>query len=231
MTRLRPSTCDGVTSPAECDRYRSGMQSPDPASALSDDDQLSLWVGRVARIHALLEYNLSNVHGALSPPDRSSVPRTVPANVDLLVRECKRLLQTAELSGEVIEAGAQALAAAKAANALRNRIVHDIWLPDSRSEQEQAPSWITFRRSRGRIEPYASSTPRDLDTVISAHTTLVRCRLRVSGLFMALHEILPWLASARSLRSTGTELPRYVALMRDHFTLEANGDFAISEAK
>ncbi len=158
------------------------------------DDQLSLWVGRVARVHALLEYSLSNVHGALTPPDTSSVPRTVPANVDLLVRECKRLLETAELSGELIRAGAQALTAAKAANALRNRIVHDIWLPDSRSEEEHTPSWNTFRPSRGRMKPYASSTTRDLDTLITAVD---------QGMWGRGH-VLPVPLSIRAARSTRT---------------------------
>lgn len=179
----------------------------------------------------MLEYNLSNVHGALRPPGTSSLPGTVPANVDLLVRECSRLLEErAELGGELIQAGAHALAAAKAANALRNRIVHDIWLPGSGGELEQAPSWTTFRRSRGRMKPYASSTTRDLDTAISAHATLMRSRLRVSGLFMALHEILPWLSSAQLRGSGSSRLPSYLALMGDSFTLEANGDFAICEA-
>jgi hypothetical protein len=73
------------------------------------------------------------------------------------------------------------------------------------------------------------STPRDLDTVISAHTTLVRSRLRVSGLFMALHQLLPWLSHGRGLHP-GPELATYVALMRDRFTLEPNGDFEIIEA-
>ena len=70
----------------------------------------------------------------------------------------------------------------------------------------------------------------DLDTVISAHSTLLRARLRVLGLFMALHEILPWLSGARPPRSQRTtELPRYLAMMKDNFTLEAHGDFTISE--
>jgi hypothetical protein len=176
-----------------------------------------------------LEYNLSNVHGALRPPDTPSVATTAPSSVDLLVRECRRLLEGAELSEELIQAGAQALAAASAANALRNRIVHDIWLLDARGD-EQAPSWITFRRLRGQMEPYASSTTRDLDTIITAHATLMRARLRVSGLFMALHEILPWLSSPVPRGSGSAQLPNYLALMRDHFELEANGDFTISVA-
>jgi hypothetical protein len=79
--------------------------------------------------------------------------------------------------------------------------------------------------------PYARSTPRDLDTVISAHTTLARSRIRVSGLFMALHEVLRWHSDARCRYPAKTQLPRYIALMTDHFTLEANGDLEISEAE
>jgi hypothetical protein len=206
------------------------MGSPDPASILSDDDQLSLWVGRVARVHALLEYKLSNVHGALRPPDTSSVRNSVPLSVDQLVAECRRLLKTSQLSGEVIAAGTQALTAAKGANALRNRMVHDIWLPGSQSAHEQAPSWSSFQRLQGEMKPYALSTPRDLDTVISAHSTLVRSRLRVSGLFMALHQLLPWLSHGRGPHP-GPGLATYVALMRDRFTLEPNGDFEIIEAE
>jgi hypothetical protein len=131
------------------------MGTLDPASILSDDDQLSLWVGRVARVHALLEYNLSNVYGALQPPDTSSDRKAVPPTVDQLAAECRRLLKTSQLGGEVIAAGTQALTAAKGANALRNRIVHDIWLPGSQSEHEQAPSWNSFQRMQGQMEPYA----------------------------------------------------------------------------
>lgn len=207
------------------------MDSPDPASILSDDDQLSLWVGRVARIHALLEYNLSNVHGALRPPETSGVRNAAPPSVDQLIADCRRLLKTSQLSGEVIVSGTQALSAAKVANALRNRMVHDIWLPGSQSEHEQAPSWDSFQRMQGQLQPYALSTPRDLGTVISAHTTLVRSRLRVSALFMALHQLLPWLSHGRPLHPPGPALTTYVALMRDRFTLEPNGDFKILEAE
>jgi len=206
------------------------MEPPDPASTLSDDDQLSLWVGRVARVHALLEYNLSNLHGALRPPGLPVVRSTLPASVDLLVDECRKLLETTELNPEIITAGTQALSAAKAANAERNRVVHDMWLPDPGSEAGKSPTWQAFRRL-GRSRPYASSTLHNLDTVMSAHTNLVRSRLRVSGLFMALHEVLPWLSDARRPHSATTQLPRYIALMKDHFALEANGDYEIAETE
>ena len=38
------------------------MDGQDDPSVLSDDDALSLWVGRVARVHAHLEYGVDNVH-------------------------------------------------------------------------------------------------------------------------------------------------------------------------
>lgn len=42
------------------------MDAQDPPPGLSNDDALSLWVGRVARAHAHLEYGVDNVHGFLS---------------------------------------------------------------------------------------------------------------------------------------------------------------------
>lgn len=183
------------------------MESPDPTSTLSDDDELSLWVGRVARVHALLEYNLSNVRGALRSPETPTVGGALPASVDRLVDECRKLLNTTGLNAEISTAGTQALAAAKTANAARNRIVHDMWLPASSSESGQLPTWHAFRRFRGSLKPYTSSTLNDLEVVKSAHTALLRARVRVSGLFMALHEELPWLSGAKRPHAVTTQLP------------------------
>jgi hypothetical protein len=208
-----------------------GMEPSDPASTLGDEDLLSLWVGRVARVHALLEYNLSNVHGALLPSDTASVRRMTPPGVDSLIVLCRRRLITAELSDEVTTAGAQALSAAQAANALRNRIVHDIWLLDSQGEPRPPSSWNTLSRSKRQGSPYDFSTPRTLESVISAHTMLARSRLRISGLFMALHELLPSLLDARRFPSGKTEVPRYIAMMEDRFTIQPNGDIEIHQAE
>jgi hypothetical protein len=217
----------GTGTPEERDGYLFDMEPSDPTSTLSDEDQLSLWVGRVARVHALLEYNLSNVHDALRPPDTLSVPSTQPPGADRLADECMKLLKRADLGRQVVAAGTQALLAAKQANALRNRIVHDMWLPDPARKAGQPPSWNAFRQSRGLIEAYAH--PARLDTVVGAHTTLARARLRVSGLFMALHEVVPrYSATTRPTRAKSA-LPRYIGLMADHFKIGANGDFEITK--
>ncbi len=42
---------------------------------------------------------------------------------------------------------------------------------------------------------------------------------------MALNELMPSLASSDSRKAASSNLPTYIALMEDRFTLEANGDF------
>lgn len=75
------------------DRYGSWMESPGHEPTLGDDDSLSLWVGRVARSHAHMEYSVDNIHRLLIQraghvPGRKSVK-----GFDQLVSECRRLLQ------------------------------------------------------------------------------------------------------------------------------------------
>jgi hypothetical protein len=210
-------------------RYLFDMESQDRESNLTDEDELSLWVGRVARAHALLEYNLSNVHRLLVEHDGSGPASTrMPSGVDHLAAECLRLLRRSDVSHEVRSSGGGALSAAKAANGLRNRVVHDMWLPDPLREAWEPPRWNAFRRSRGLVGTYAQPSPRTLETVVEAHSTLVRARLRVSGLFMALHAVWPRSPGRGRRASAASELPRYIALMTGQFTLSANGDFDVT---
>ena len=50
---------------------------PRHVSALSDEDKLSLWVGRMAREHARLEYGLSNVRSMLDGLEEGVAPSRV----------------------------------------------------------------------------------------------------------------------------------------------------------
>ena len=45
---------------------------------------------------------------------------------------------------------------------------------------------------------------------------------------MALNEVLPSLASRNARKPSASNLPTYLALMEDRFTLEANGDFVLT---
>ena len=163
------------------------MNMRDHEPILNDDDALSLWVGRVARVHALLEYDVDNVHRLLAqhagdPPDRKSVP-----GFDQLVGECRRLLRRSGLDRDILTSGDAALLAAKEATGFRNRVVHDMWLPDPLREDWEPPRWNAFRRSGDLLESYRSASSHDLAMVIHTQVLLMRTRLRVSGLFMTLH--------------------------------------------
>jgi hypothetical protein len=203
------------------------MDVTDPASVLDDEDLLSLWVGRVVRTHAGLEYNLSNVRQLLLTRAHDEAGDGPANGLEQLVGTCRRLLMQADLPLDLVSAGAEALMGASAANALRNRVVHDIWLSDTTRQPSEPPRWSSFRRSHGRAAPYSQPTPRDIQSVVEAHTQLARARLRISGLFMALHAIQS-LSPGRQAKGTD-DVGRYVALMKDAFILAANGDIEIVE--
>lgn len=85
------------------------MEPADHEPNLNDDDVLSLWVGRVARTHALLEYNVDNVHRFLvrqvgHVPGNKSVK-----GFDQLVSECRKLLQQSDAGPEIVTSGDTAL--------------------------------------------------------------------------------------------------------------------------
>ena len=76
---------------------------------MNDDDALSLWVGRVARTHALLEYNVDNVHRFLTRqvghvPGSKSVK-----GFDQLFGECRKLLKQSDAGREIVTSGDTAL--------------------------------------------------------------------------------------------------------------------------
>jgi len=204
------------------------MDPADHEPVLNDDDALSLWVGRVARSHALLEYNVDNVHRFLARhvghlPGNKSVK-----GFDQLVSECRKLLQRSDVDREIVTSGDIALLAAREVTALRNRVVHDMWLMDPLREDWEPPRWNTFHRLSDVQESYNSANSQDLTMVVDTHTLLMRTRMRVSGLFMALHAIWPSDRARVEGSSDGDTMARYVALMTDRFILHANGDFRVT---
>lgn len=204
------------------------MVQKDHEPTLNDDDALSLWVGRVARTHAKLEYDVDSVYRFLvrrlaHEPDSKAVK-----GFEQRVNECRTMLDRSDANQEIRTSGDLALLAAKNATGPRNRIVHDMWLPDSPMEDSEPPRWNAFRRSGDLSQSYNSASSHGLDVVVDAHTLLVRTRLRVSGLFMALHVLWPTDRDRVDISPDEGEMARYVALMTDCFTLHANGDFDIA---
>jgi hypothetical protein len=204
------------------------MEPADHEPVLSDDDVLSLWVGRVARTHALLEYNVDNVHRFLARHVGHAPGSKSVKGFDQLVRECRKLLQSSDADGEILTSGDAALVAAREATGLRNRVVHDMWLSDPLREDWEPPRWSTFHRLSDVQESYSSASSQDLTMVVDTQTLLTRTRLRVSGLFMALHAT--WPAGRARVEGSRSEdnMASYVALMTDRFILHANGDFDVT---
>lgn len=204
------------------------METADHEPNISDDDGLSLWVGRVVRTHALLEYNVDNVHRFLARhvgqvPGSKSVK-----GFNQLVGDCRKLLQQSDAGREIMTSGDSALLAAREATGFRNRVVHDMWLLDPLREDWAPPRWNTFHRLSDLQESYNSATSQGLTMVVDTHTLLMRTRMRVSGLFMALHATWPaGRARVEGLPGDAT-MARYVALMTDRFILHANGDFDLT---
>lgn len=204
------------------------MERADLGPELTDDDGLSLWVGRVARTHAMLEYNVDNVHRFLARRV-DQVPRSKSVKgFDQLVRECRELLQRSGAWPEIVTSGEAALLAAKEATQLRNRVVHDMWLSDPVRSDRDPPRWNTFHRLNDLQESCNTPTSQDLTTVVDTHILLTRTRVRVSGLFMSLHATWPMSRDPARKAPREDELARYVALMTDRFVLYANGDFDIT---
>lgn len=204
------------------------MESADHEPALSDDDVLSLWVGRVARTHALLEYNVDNIHRLLARQVGHAPGNKSVKGFDQLVGECRKLLQRSDVGREIVMSGETALLAAKEATVLRNRVVHDMWLLDPLREDWEPARWNTFHRLSDVQESYNSANSQDLTMVVHTHTLLMRTRMRVSGLFMAFHATWPADRARVEGSSRGGTMARYVALMTDRFILHANGDFDVT---
>jgi hypothetical protein len=207
-------------------RYGLGVDAQD-RSVLSDDDALSLWVGRVARAHAHLEYGVANVHRFLSRHAGSVPDHKAVKGFDQLVVECRRLLRRSGADRDVLTWGDMALRAAREATGMRNRVVHDMWLPDPLRDDWEPPRWNTFRRTGDPQMSYNSASVHDLAVVVDTHTLLARARVRTSGLFMALHATWPTHGAEAKGSPPDDSMPRYIALMADRFTLEANGEFEI----
>lgn len=203
------------------------MESPDPTSSLSDDDLLSLNIGRVVRAHARVEYGLRNVYQALDSPNSPDNVAPGFVGAERLVNDCMARLRRVAIGPELTASGERSLRAAQEANALRNVIVHDLWLLESDGRGNLNPRWNTFGPTRGEVGTVVRQELRGIPSIEEARTALERAAVRVSGLFMALNEVLPRFEKSTKHRGWTSGLSIYVALMDGHFRLAQNGDWEV----
>jgi hypothetical protein len=103
-----------------------------------------------------------------------------------------------------------------------------MWLLDPLREDWEPPRWNTFHRLSDLHESYNLGNSQDLVMVVDTHTLLMRTRMRVSGLFMALHATEPAGRAGVGGSPGDATMASYVALMTDRFILHANGDFTLT---
>jgi hypothetical protein len=107
------------------------MGAPEGAATLwdmdRDEDAQALRIGQVARAHVDLDIALYLAGGITS--------------TNRLVADCRIMVSKTSIKSDLLNAGLGALSAAKVVNEERNRVVHDMWLPEIRLNSDAAPRW------------------------------------------------------------------------------------------
>jgi hypothetical protein len=159
---------------------------------LSPDDALSLEIGRVARAHVGLDFELVQLYNALIGPSLGSFLAN-DFMTGSLIEHCRKMWIKTGFAEQVIEAGRASLEAARAANNRRNRVVHDMWLPQTDSQgAPMADSWAAYQRKRGELGA-SSGPPQPLGELHGLIGELARARYRVSAMgWYTRDHLQPW---------------------------------------
>ncbi len=188
-------------------------------------DLLQMEIGRVAQIHVQLDHALRQVFVSLATPSPAIYLVNDRSSTESLVQACKTMLANAEVPGEVSQAGISALQAASAANVERNRVVHDMWIPEYEEPDGRSVRWHLSKIARGAFG-FKSDGIHDLQSLKAARLQVFRAFSRVSALQWALHGTLPF------YRGAGTDvapLSDWIAMMEDRFVLDEDGGFRIDD--
>jgi hypothetical protein len=189
-------------------------------------DALHMEIGRIAHHHVLLDAALRGVYVALATPSAAVYLVNDTWSTAALVRACKTMIERSPAPPQVVEAGVSALEAADKANTERNRVVHDMWLPDVEGTMPTTPvRWNLTKIERGSFGRKMDGV-HDLRSLNDARFQIFRAHIRVSALQWALCESLP------SWQGSGIESgPRidWVAVMEGRFVLDEDGSFRIDD--
>jgi hypothetical protein len=204
------------------------MHDDEPTVLLNDDDQLSLSLGRMVRAHSLLEHRLRNVRLALDAPGQPAANTYAFVGADELAKACATRLRDVDTTAELLLAGEQSLEAAREANMHRNNMVHDLWLLAADGDESRAAQWHLFGPTlKDRVGGTARSETSDAQSVDGVRVELVRAAHRLSGLFMALHEVLPRYQDEPRRSGWTSNMTTYLALMNDQFDLDHEDNWVV----
>jgi hypothetical protein len=195
----------------------------------ADEEALTLRIGRVARAHVDLDIALRSLFGTLVFPSPAFYLADGITSTNRLVADCRVMLSKTDIGADLLDAGLDALSAAKVVNEERNRVVHDMWLPEIRLNSETPPRWEVLRPQRfHNASSSVAVVSRDLGSVESVLTTLKRVTHRISGLDSALWMTLPHLANELGDTSRALPLSTWMSLAADEFDLLDDGAFQVA---
>jgi hypothetical protein len=154
--------------------------------ALDPSDRLGLYIGKVSRASVLIENTLRHIWINLAGPGLAVA--LVPTGVDRLTDECVRMLHKSRRHGRDLKvASIQALRAAKAANAERDRYIHDLWMVNPRDEHADAATFIRHRVRRHELGP--APTTVTSDDLVSTYNELRDVYVRIDALEYAVGRV------------------------------------------
>jgi hypothetical protein len=208
-----------------------GVRGPLPGSlchARVMSDELPAWdalyreIGRVAQAHVQLDMSVRNVFVKLAMPSLAVYLVNDSASTAAVVDSCRTMLRRVEGTEQLLSAGLLALESAKQAGEERNRVVHDMWLPDFDGDVAQPERWSVQRSAKGAFGMRHAGM-RDLESVKRARSKIDRANTRVTALLWALDGVLPFFLGS------GIEGPMpledWIAVMEDRFDALENGGF------
>ena len=193
----------------------------------ADEDALALRIGQVARAHVGLDIALRSLFRTLVFPSPAVYLADGITSTNRLVADCRIMLSKTSTRSDLLNAGLGALSSAKVVNEERNRVVHDMWLPEIRLNSGMAPRWEVLQPQKFHSDS-SESASRDLASVESVLTALKRVALRISGLDQALWMTLPHLADELGDSSGADPLGTWMSLAADEFDLLEDGAFRVA---
>lgn len=203
--------------------------------ALSDNDRLSLRIGQIARAHVDLDIALRWVYSTMVSPGLAQYIINNHPSTHRLTVDIGTMIEPSTDDARFRDAAKATLQAARAAGAIRNRAIHDWWVP---LQTELGPAgevpirgtaWSGYRIASGR--PGLTRDPgehRDLSWLDDALVDIQRARIRVSAMQEALWEILPFHAGSRADGpDRDADLEMALRTMEDRFDLLDEGAFRV----
>jgi hypothetical protein len=179
---------------------------------LTLDEQLTYWVGVLAREDVMLSQRAESLFAALVGSDTAQV--LLPAELARTLGACKAMLgKVPDAPDWLEEEGGAAISAALAAHSERNRYIHDALVP----VYEEPGKWHRHK-ARTMTSPAPKPTPITLERLKQSRDDMIIAGWRITGLADFLHRLrYPWGDDGPEPQEYALESAR--VLMRGQITL------------